>query len=159
MYSAKASYSPVEDRLRRLMTRGFQFLYTRDGDGQVTAVIGVLAHHTVIDVARLCAPDDVVATRMPGGEPDILSPRKVLWRRAGEADVVLDELLSLPDDDASPGRKPVRGCWVPSGGSQVKWLAAPRREPGEGETQRGVWRMERAKRHVGPRHLHVATYT
>ncbi|WP_306999217.1 hypothetical protein [Amycolatopsis thermophila] len=116
----------IDDRLQDLITRGYQFVHPRDAKGAVIAVVGVRAHDAVIDVVRLNAEDDVVATRMPGDEDDILAPRTVLWRTSGAAGAVLDELLALPDDEATPGENaPKRGgCWVATGAGRATWLAA-----------------------------------
>lgn len=89
--------SGAEARLRHLIDRGYRFLHPRDDEGAVVAVVGVRAHHTVVDVVRLDAEDDVTAVRVPAGEPDMFAPGKALWRSHGEACHVLDELLALPD--------------------------------------------------------------
>jgi len=118
----------IDDRLQDLITRGYKFVHPRDAAGAVIAVVGVRAHHSVIDVVRLNAEDDVVATRMPGDEADILAPNTVLWRSEGNAGPVLDELLSLPDDEvAVPARADTRkpaGCWVATATGRATWLAA-----------------------------------
>jgi hypothetical protein len=119
----------AESRLRELIARGFQFVHPCDANGEVVAVVGVRAHHNVVDVVQLYAEDNVVATRMPGDEQDILSPAKVLWRSEGAACRVLDDLLGLPDD-RTPGSlttatdTPASGCWVPVEPGRAKWLAA-----------------------------------
>lgn len=87
----------IEDQLRTLVGRGFQFLDPRDDDGEVVAVVGVRAHDNVIDVVRLHAEDDVVASRLPA-DADILAPETVYWERVGAASDVLGQLLALPDD-------------------------------------------------------------
>lgn len=107
-----------------LIDRGYRFLHPCDDDGRVVAVVGIRAHGSVIDVVRLNAEDDVVASRVPGDEPDVLSPRKMLWRRRGTADEVLDELLSLADDYGAHRARPISGCWVPGRYGQAKWLAS-----------------------------------
>jgi hypothetical protein len=94
--------SSTDLRLAELVTRGFRFMHPRNPDGQVVAVIGVRAHHTVIDVVWLRGEDDVVATRIPGDETNFLTPTRILWRSAGTAGEVLAELLDLPDD-RTPG--------------------------------------------------------
>ena len=116
----------VEARLLDLIDRGYRFLHPCDGDGHVVAVVGIRAHGSVIDVIRLDAEDDAVATRVPGDEQDVLSPRKLLWRCRGTADEVLDELLALADDYGADRARPVGGCWVPGEHGRAKWLAATR---------------------------------
>ncbi|GAA3430992.1 hypothetical protein [Kutzneria kofuensis] len=88
--------------LAELVTRGFRFMHPRNPEGHVVAVIGVRAHHNVIDVVWLRGEDDVVATRMPGDETNFLNPTRIIWRAAGTAGEVLAELLGLPDD-RTPG--------------------------------------------------------
>jgi len=99
--------SSTDLRLAELVSRGFRFMHPRNPDGHVVAVIGVRAHHNVIDVVWLRGEDDVVATRMPGDETNFLTPARVVWRSAGTAGEVLDELLGLPDD-RTPGSVLVR---------------------------------------------------
>ncbi|HVW40663.1 MAG TPA: hypothetical protein VHC18_04870 [Amycolatopsis sp.] len=113
----------VDSRLRDLIGRGYRFIHPRDDRGRVVAVVGIRAHDTVVDVLRIDGEDDVTAFRVPGDEPDILSPRTTLWRCRGAAHDVLDELLALADDHAATGRQ-VRGCWVPGATGRAKWLAA-----------------------------------
>jgi hypothetical protein len=96
--SAGKPGADTESALRRLVLRGFQFLHPRDSAGQLVAVIGVRAHHDVIDVARLYAEDDAVANRIPASETDILAPRRTLWQVSGRAADVLADLLALSDD-------------------------------------------------------------
>lgn len=85
-------------QLRQLIARGFQFLHPRDARGELAAVVGVRAHHTVIDVVRLHDADNAVAIRMPADESNVLFPSRFSWRRRGSATAVLEELLELPDD-------------------------------------------------------------
>ncbi|HKS46235.1 MAG TPA: hypothetical protein VJT49_14210 [Amycolatopsis sp.] len=114
----------MESRLQDLIDRGYRFIHPRDGEGRVIAVVGIRPHHSVVDVVRINAEDDVVASRMPGDEMDVLDPAKVLWRRAGRAEQVLDELLALPDQEDSAAGKTIHGCWVPGEGGMAKWMAA-----------------------------------
>jgi hypothetical protein len=92
----------TDQRLAELVAKGFQFMHPRNPEGQVVAVIGVRAHHNVVDVVWLRGEDDVVATRMPGDETNFLTPTRITWRSAGTAGEVLTELLDLPDD-RTPG--------------------------------------------------------
>ncbi len=120
----------TDSLLHELIARGFQFLHPCDEHGEVVAVVGVRAHHDVIDVLRLHSEDDAVATRIPGDEEDILEPSRMSWRTTGTAVHVLGELLSLPDQhtpglaDPQQTSTTVRGCWIQGGAGRAKWLAA-----------------------------------
>lgn len=92
---AVASYT--DGLLRALVARGFRFIDPRDENGEVVAVVGVRAHHDVVDVVQLNDEDDVIATRMPSDQ-DVLAPRRVFWRESGPAGEVLAKMLALPDD-------------------------------------------------------------
>lgn len=107
-----------------LIDRGYRFIHPCDDGGHVVAVVGIRAHGSVIDIIRLNAEDDAVASRVPGDEADILAPGKVLWRCRGNAHEVLDELLALADDYGAERTRPAGGCWVPGRNGHVKWLAA-----------------------------------
>lgn len=109
-------------RLRELVARGFQFVHPRDPDGNVIAVVGVRVHRGLADVVQLRSPGDVLATRIPAGERDVLTPATVFWERQGEARVVLDELLALPDG-GSDGVD-ARGCWLTVRPGRARWLSA-----------------------------------
>ncbi|HWD02196.1 MAG TPA: hypothetical protein VG674_07055 [Amycolatopsis sp.] len=117
----------VETGLQELMSRGYQFVHQTDERGAVESVVGVRVHDNVVDVVRLNAEDDAVATRLPGTEDNVFDPEKWLWRRTGDAAEVLTEMLSLPDepdDAAAAADVPAKGCWVPGRGGTSKWLAA-----------------------------------
>jgi hypothetical protein len=105
--------SDVDAKLRALRARGFQFLDPRDASGHVVAVVGVRAHDDVIDVVRLHAEDDVVASRLPG-DADVLTPAKVIWQHQGPAGEVLGKLLDLPDDR-------VPGSLAVAAGTRAGW--------------------------------------
>jgi hypothetical protein len=94
---AIAAVFDIETGLQELVARGYQFVHPADERGEVLAVVGVRVHDDVVDVVRLNAEDDVVATRMPGTEENIFEPERWLWRRRGEGAQVLTEMLSLPD--------------------------------------------------------------
>lgn len=119
----------TETYLRTLVSRGFDFLHPRDASGEIAAVVGIRVHDDVIDVVRLRAQDDVVATRMPGDTIDVLRPGVVLWQRAGRDIEVLAALLALPDDrtpgalDLHRADSAARGCWVPVAPGRAKWLS------------------------------------
>ncbi|QWF80870.1 hypothetical protein [Amycolatopsis sp. CA-230715] len=122
----------LETGLQHLIERGFQFVHPRNADGEVLAVVGVRVHDGMVDVVRLHAADEVLATRIPAGE-DILEPATVLWQATGSVQAVLEQVLSLPEDhvpgaaeDEVPGRgdAPVNGCWVPGSPGRAKWLQA-----------------------------------
>ncbi|KAA9150841.1 hypothetical protein FPZ12_040305 [Amycolatopsis acidicola] len=93
--------TPVEQRLSDLIDRGYRFLHPRADDGAVVAVVGIRAHGAVVDIVRLDGEDDATAFRVPEDEPNVLAPRRMLWRCRGEAGDVLEELLALPDCDDS----------------------------------------------------------
>ncbi|SDC61754.1 DUF397 domain-containing protein [Actinokineospora iranica] len=120
----------AETYLRRLVARGFEFLHPRDANGEITAVVGVRAHHNVIDVVRLHAENEVIASRLPGDAADVLNPEFVLWQRTGWATDVLRQMIDLPDDrtpDALHQFRPetsANGCWVPTAPGRAKWLPA-----------------------------------
>jgi hypothetical protein len=87
----------TDAQLRALVARGFRFIDPRDENGDVVAVVGVRAHHNVVDVVQLHGEDDVIAARMPTDQ-DVLAPRQVYWREVGPAHEVLGAMLALPDD-------------------------------------------------------------
>ena len=96
-----SSLRNTDEQLRALLARGFRFIDPRDEGGEVVALVGVRAHHNVIDVVRLHDENDVTASRLPG-DADIVAPTTVYWHLAGPAAEVLGELLALPDD-RTPG--------------------------------------------------------
>jgi len=124
MFSTEAAPAPAlnetEDALRRLIDRGYQFVHPRNADGDIVAVVGIRAHNGVIDMVRLHAEDDVIATRMPGNEKDIMAPLNTLWQVHGAVRQVIDELLGLPDVQEGEDK----GCWVPGRPGVSKWLPA-----------------------------------
>lgn len=113
-------------RLRQLISRGFRFVHPCDGRGEIVAVVGVRAHHGVIDVVELWAEEDVLARRIPGDEENVLRPRNELWNRRGTASDVLDALLRMPDEepDVPPVAGTQKGCWVPVRPGRAAWLGA-----------------------------------
>lgn len=126
---AREPESPAEPeaRLRRLVARGFRFVHPHDASGNLVAVVGVRAHHGVIDVVELWSEAEVAARRVPGDESDVLFPERELWSRSGPSDEVLDELLDLPDarlDDMAGVAASQKGCWVPVRAGTTAWLAA-----------------------------------
>lgn len=114
----------VDERLIRMRAQGFLFTAECDDSATIVNLVGVRAHHGVIDVVELYGPDDVLATRIPGDERNILCPHEVLWRTSGPAHDVLDRLLDLPDPMSGPGPEHAHGCWVPVGPGRLVWLAA-----------------------------------
>ncbi|MPZ80191.1 MAG: hypothetical protein GEV28_07270 [Actinophytocola sp.] len=98
--SARAATS-TDAQLRALVARGFRFVDPRDENGDIVAVVGVRAHHNVVDVVQLHGEDEVVAARVPPDQ-DILAPSRVFWREVGPVDAVLGAMLALPDD-RTPG--------------------------------------------------------
>lgn len=116
----------TEAQLRELVERGFRFVHPTDAEGELAAIVGVRVHGSVVDVVKLHDEGDVVATRMPGDETDILSPRHVLWQTTGYVGDVLANLLSLPDE-LEPGEgtgEEASGCWVPVRPGSAKWISA-----------------------------------
>lgn len=99
--SQVSTAASTDAQLRALVARGFRFIDPRDENGDVVAVVGVRAHHDVVDVVQLHGEDEVVATRMPTDQ-DVLAPRQVFWREVGPAHHVLGAMLALPDD-RTPG--------------------------------------------------------
>lgn len=95
--SRMCTATSTDNQLRALVARGFRFIDPRDENGDVVAVVGVRAHHNVVDVVQLHGEDDVVAARLPTDE-DFLAPRRVFWREVGPAHEVLGKMLELPDD-------------------------------------------------------------
>ncbi|OLF15453.1 hypothetical protein BU204_21915 [Actinophytocola xanthii] len=83
--------------MRALVARGFRFIDPRDEHGEVVAVVGIRAHHSVVDVVELHGEDEALACRMPANE-DVLAPRRVFWREAGPANEVLAMMLATPDE-------------------------------------------------------------
>lgn len=126
MARASEATAEPEARLRKLIARGFRFVHPRDSKGNIVAVVGVRAHHTVIDVVELWSEGNVTARRMPGDESNVLEPQRELWSRTGPSATVLDELLDLADEYPADPREAGRqtGCWVPVRPGHAAWLAA-----------------------------------
>lgn len=120
-----------EPLLRALIARGFQFLHPRTSDGGVAAVVGVRAHHNVVDVVRLQSECTARAVRLPSDEKDVLAPApdRILWETTGTTHDTLTDLLALPEQhmpqtDRDITLAPSGGCWVPVRPGTTKWLAA-----------------------------------
>jgi hypothetical protein len=113
----------ITDRLRGLMDAGFRFAHQCNADGDVVAVTGVRTHHHVVDVFQMYGEQAANAARMSASEPDILSPRAVLWRTSGGASAVIDELLRLAEPQPAEST-PTDGCWVPTRPGRSTWLPA-----------------------------------
>ena len=125
MAPATDPVTTVADQLRNLVARGFKFIHPRTGEGRLVAVVGVRAHHHVVDVVEVRTETDVVATRMPADEENVLAPTDVLWRTTGPASTVLAELLTLPDDPQHEAQaRSANGCWVPIHPGRSRWLTA-----------------------------------
>jgi hypothetical protein len=135
----------ITDNLRQLMAAGFRFVHPRNARGHVVAVTGVRTHHDVVDVFSLYGENDANAARMCASEPDVLSPRNVLWRTSGTAVSVIEALLTLPEPgtasatapasvpaatarsatrQSTQGADPDRGCWVQTRPGRSTWLPA-----------------------------------
>ncbi|MEV4599606.1 hypothetical protein AB0K15_19635 [Amycolatopsis sp. NPDC049253] len=121
--SSADALETVETGLQELIGRGYRFVHQTDANGEFEAVVGVRVHDNVVDVVRLNAEDDAIATRVPGTEDNVFEPEKWLWRRRGEVAEVLTEVLALPDEEVK-ALAPAKGCWVPGRGGTSKWLAA-----------------------------------
>lgn len=116
--------SAIQERLRRLIARGFQFIHPTGPEGTLEAVVGVRVHNNVMDVVQLHAENDVSAARMAPDEANLLAPKAVFWRSAGNVATVLDELLALPDTGAATEQEPTAatGCWVSVRPGEAKWV-------------------------------------
>ena len=123
MGNAHESQEDATTLLLALVRRGFRFTHPHGASGDLLAIQGVRVHHDVIDVVVLRAENDARAVRMPGDEPDILAPERVLWQKSGHANVVLAALLALPDEGSTVGAG-VCGCWVPTHPGHSVWLRA-----------------------------------
>lgn len=110
-----------EHQLRRLVDRGFRFVHPTDADGELAEVVGVRVHDDVVDVVKLRGENDVLAMRLPSDEVDVLMPQRVLWQSTGYVSAVLAELLSLPEGE-DPASEQARGCWLPVGHGESKWV-------------------------------------
>lgn len=116
----------VAGLLRALMALGFRFAHPRRPDGAIAAVVGVRAHDNVVDLVQLLGERDADAARIPGDEPNILSPRRVLWRATGPAHTVLQQVLDLGDTGIARNVADTRqsGCWMSIGPRRAVWLPA-----------------------------------
>lgn len=103
------------EQLRTLKERGFCFAYPCHPGSDIIAVVGVRAHHDVIDIVQLLGEHSADAARVPGDEPDILFPRRVLWRATGPAREVLQRILDL-DDEGPTVTETARRRWWPATG-------------------------------------------
>lgn len=114
----------VAPQLRALIVKGFRFAYPRRANGEIAAVVGVRAHHNVVDIVQLLGEHDADAVRIPGDEPDILSPRHVIWRASGPANNILQQVLDLQDIDHldSTSGRAHNGCWLSTGPAHIVWL-------------------------------------
>lgn len=114
----------IDQRLLRMRALGFKFAAGRDNTGAIADLVAVRVHHGVIDIVELYGEDDVLATRIPGDEPDIARPRTVLWRMSGSAVDVLDGLLDVPDPILDQRIQTPDGCWFPLEPGRMVWFAA-----------------------------------
>ncbi|MEU5849119.1 hypothetical protein [Saccharopolyspora shandongensis] len=109
--------------LQALVARDFQFVHLRDSNGDLVAVVGIRVHRGVFDILQLFGEHDADAARIPGDEPDVFFPSKVLWRTSGPAREVIAELLALSEPAPELGAQP-EGCWLPTHAGRSAWLAA-----------------------------------
>jgi len=105
----------LDEQLRALMARGFSFAHPRPPGGDIVAIVGVRAHHDVVDIIQLLGEDNADATRVPNDEPDILSPQHVVWRATGPAHEVLKRLLDLDDNTPTTTGGPQQDWWISAG--------------------------------------------
>ncbi|MGI8308417.1 hypothetical protein [Saccharopolyspora hattusasensis] len=113
----------ITNGLQALVAHDFQFAHPRDTNGDLVAVVGIRVHHGVFDILQLFGEHDADAARIPGDEPDVLFPSKVLWRTTGPAREVIAELLALSEPTPELGGQP-KGCWLPTNAGRSAWLAA-----------------------------------
>jgi len=113
----------ITDGLQALIARDFHFTHPRSADGSLIAVVGIRAHHDVIDIVQLYGENDADAARIPGEEPDVLFPKTVLWRTTGRAVEVIQAALALEDPEPERSAQ-AKGCWVPTHAGRSTWLAA-----------------------------------
>lgn len=113
----------ITDGLQALIARDFHFAHPRDSQGGLIAVVGIRAHHGVIDIVQLYGENDADAARVPGDEPDVLFPRTVLWRTTGAADEVISAMLDLESPVVEEISQQPKGCWVPTHAGRSSWLA------------------------------------
>jgi hypothetical protein len=125
----------ITDQLQALITIGFRFVHPRNARGHVVAVTGIRTRHDIVDVFTLYGENAATAARMCSSEPDVLSPRNVLWRNSGTAASVIDALLTLaepeqarPRGQSTQNHQPARlvpedrGCWVQTRPGRSTWL-------------------------------------
>lgn len=116
----------IESGLRKLIDMGFQFLHPRNDDGAVVTVVGLRAHHDVVDLVQLYGEHDAFACRVSADEPDIFAPNELLWRHTGPAAGVIESMLALGDPEPhTAAAERAKGCWVPVRPGRSKWLALP----------------------------------
>jgi hypothetical protein len=103
----------LDEQLRALMARGFSFAHPcLPGSDDIVAVVGVRAHHDVIDIVQLLGEHNADAARIPSDEPNVLFPRRVMWRATGPAHEVLKRILDLDDNGPTTTDASRRGWWT-----------------------------------------------
>ena len=107
MTSSTESAVGIDDQLRALLARGFQFIHPTGRSGELVAIVGVRVHHDMTDVVCLRGEGEAKAARMPADEDDILAPKQTVWQSTGGASTVLTRLLALPDDYPAGARQAV----------------------------------------------------
>ena len=116
----------LEGQLHALMARGFTFAHPCHPGGDIVAVVGVRAHHDVIDIVQLLDEHNADAARMPSDETDILFPRRVIWRATGPAHEVLKRILDLDDNGPTTTDAPHPGWWTSVNPDQAHIACVPR---------------------------------
>jgi len=129
MTSCAAELDP-ETPIHQLIDAGYRFVHPRDAAGNVVSVVGIRAHHNVVDIVRINGIDDVTAIRTAADDPDMFDPDisesdNALWQQTGWVNEVVGNLLALADDEYSPALDSVaKGCWVPTSQRSSAFLLA-----------------------------------
>ena len=105
----------VDEGLRELAARGYQFQVVRDDDGEVTVLVGSYGWAGCYDRVHIWGEDRAIAARVV--------PRKrcgadeVVWTYEDKAGPTIQALLELPDPDAQGApdlaKRPPDGLWLP----------------------------------------------
>lgn len=109
----------MTDGLHTLTSHDFHFAHPHDAQGRLIAVIGIRAHHEVIDILQLYDEHDAEAARIPAEEPDILFPRTVLWHTTGTAQEIIDATIALADPIPNPNQ--AKGYRIPTHAGHSTW--------------------------------------
>jgi hypothetical protein len=116
----------LDEQLHALMARGFSFAHPCHPSGEIVAVVGVRTHHDVIDIVQLLDEHNADAARVPNDEPNILFPRRVMWRATGPAHEVLKRILDLDDNGPTTTDASCRGWWISTSPDRAQVTCVPR---------------------------------